>query len=44
MRERKPTADHCCFSAGHRTYRGTLGDGIGTGYLVGIPALIHDQL
>ena len=41
---KKTDRDHCCFSADHRTYRSMLGDGLRSGYLVGIPALTHDQL
>jgi hypothetical protein len=41
---KKIDSEHCCFSASHRTHGGVLGDGIGNSYLVGIPALIHDQL
>jgi hypothetical protein len=36
--------DHSCVSADHRTYSGLLGFSIGSGSLVGIPALAEPRL
>jgi len=40
---KKSDWNHCCFTANHRTHGDMLGISIRCGYLVGIPALIHDK-
>jgi hypothetical protein len=41
---KKSDWNHRRFTANHRTHGDMLGVSIRSGYLVGIPALIHDRL